>query len=98
MSQTSTPVRIDIDANFVKIVWTDGQSSELTAKQLRELCQCAHCVHEITGQKLINPSLIRSDIQIIKAEPTGHYGMTVVFTDSHSTGIYAYDFLRAQTI
>ena len=88
------PNTIDVKPEKLTIEWSDGKTCIYSARYLRSLCQCAHCVHEITGEKILNEATILDNIQIQSAEPTGHYGLTFGFTDSHATGIYAYDFLR----
>ncbi len=90
-----TPTNVDANQSRLKITWADGVAHELGARLLRAACNCASCVSEITGQRLIDIAKIRADISISKAEPTGNYAVSLTFSDFHSTGIFTYEYLRA---
>lgn len=92
MSHTA-PTAVDVTAQELKITWSDGKKAIYPARLLRLSCQCATCVSEVTGRKLIEENKIAADVQITNAEPTGHYALSLAFSDHHRTGIYTYDFL-----
>jgi DUF971 family protein len=79
----------------MKIVWDDSQVNEWTAYQLREMCHCAACRHELTGENLIPAGSIPKDIHILKAELVGNYALSFMFSDGHSVGIYPFETLRS---
>ena len=79
----------------LKIVWNDGKESIYNLRELRSLCQCAVCKHEITGQRLIRLEDITSDINLLKVELVGNYALHFTWSDNHTTGIYSYDYLRS---
>lgn len=87
------PTAVDVTALELKITWSDGRQSNYPARLLRLSCQCATCVSEVTGRQLIEENKIAADVQITNAEPTGHYAISMAFSDHHRTGIYTYEFL-----
>jgi DUF971 family protein len=76
------------------IVWEDGHESYLAGRLLRCACPCAMCVDEMSGKKLLRDDRIPQDVRIAKLEPTGNYGVRIVWSDGHSTGIYTFENLR----
>ena len=40
----------------VKFVWDEGVEQTFSARELRIRCNCAHCVSETTGQRLLDPA------------------------------------------
>lgn len=87
------PTAVDVAAQELKITWSDNKKAAYPARLLRLNCQCATCVSEVTGRKLIEENKIATDVQITNAEPTGHYAISMAFSDHHRTGIYTYEFL-----
>ena len=57
---------------------------------LRERCPCAGCVHELTGQRLLDPKSVRPDIRADEIELVGRYAIRIRWSDRHSTGIYTF--------
>jgi len=88
------PKSVDVTATNLKITWADGHTTEQSARLLRAACNCATCVSEITGERMINLDKIPENITITKAQPTGNYAITIHFSDFHTTGIYTYEYLR----
>jgi len=88
------PTAVDVSHELIKITWSDGITHQLNARLLRAACNCATCVSEVTGERIIDISKISEDIQINAAEPTGNYAISIRFSDAHSTGIYTYEYLR----
>jgi DUF971 family protein len=76
------------------VYWSDGQKYTYEAKALRLMCPCAVCVDEFSGERKITPDKIADDVALEKALPVGRYGVNLVWSDQHSTGIYTYRYLR----
>ncbi len=77
------------------IVWDEEHRAMYAARELRLRCACAHCVHEITGQPLLDPKSVPLGITITNLELMGNYGLRITFSDHHDTGIYRFaDLLR----
>jgi ATP-binding protein involved in chromosome partitioning len=89
------PAHVQIFPNGeLGIVWEDGQESYWGGRPLRLACRCALCADEMTGAKLLVEDRVPQDVRPVRAEPVGNYGLSVVFSDGHSTGIYALRWLR----
>lgn len=79
----------------VRIVWDEGDEDLWPARDLRLRCTCAHCVHELSGQKLLDPATVPADITVSDMRLVGNYGLAIQFSDGHATGIYRFDNLYA---
>ncbi|MBK9035455.1 MAG: DUF971 domain-containing protein [Myxococcales bacterium] len=79
----------------VRFVWDEGDEDVWTARALRIMCTCAHCVSEATGEQLLDPSTIATDITVATMNLVGNYGLSIAFSDGHSTGIYRWKALLA---
>ena len=80
--------------NSVRILWQDEHESIYTNVYLRESCQCAECIHEWTGEKLIAPWKISPDVKPVSVTSVGNYAVSIHFSDGHQTGVYSFDLLR----
>jgi DUF971 family protein len=83
-----------VDDREIHITWADGHQTILTNVFLREHCQCASCVHELTGQKLIKPGSIPQTLRAEEIALVGRYAISIRWNDGHSTGIYSFRKLR----
>ena len=77
-----------------EIDWADGHRSVYPHDVLRGYCPCAGCQGHEGTIKFIQPS---SDIQIEldAIDPVGNYALQLTWFDGHSSGLYAYTYLRA---
>jgi len=80
------------DELFIR--WEDGHESLFAVRFLRQRCPCASCVNEWTGESMLDPESIASDIKVEKAELVGNYAIAFQFSDGHSTGIFSFEKLR----
>jgi ATP-binding protein involved in chromosome partitioning len=74
----------------VRIVWDEGHEGTYAARDLRLRCRCAMCIHEFTGEKLLDPAKVPADIRVTEMELVGNYGLRIEFSDRHATGIYRF--------
>jgi len=79
----------------VRIVWDEGEEDVWSARVLRLRCTCAYCQSEATGEPLLDPATVPEDITITNMALVGNYGLSVTFSDTHSTGIYRFRELHA---
>ena len=77
------------------IEWQDSHRSLYTFPYLRRKCRCAACVDEWTGREKLLPEKISETIRILETLPVGNYGIRFQWSDGHSTGIYAFEYLRS---
>lgn len=102
----STPASVKVRVSTgegVDIVWSDGHSSHFDFPYLRDHCPCATCNDERDRKEQEKSKGIRSDLLPMykpkvtakSASPVGTYAIQMEFSDSHSTGIYTFGFLRS---
>ena len=77
----------------VGIVWSDGRESFYDGHALRCACACASCVDETTGIKLLRDERVSRDVRALEIHPVGNYGVSIVWSDGHDTGIYTFETL-----
>ena len=75
----------------VRFIWDEGDEDLWSARDLRLRCTCAHCVHEFSGKKLLDPTIVSNSIVVSKMKLVGNYGLSIGFSDGHDTGIYRFD-------
>ena len=95
MSVTETPrIITKSDPALLVIEWSDGVETNLSAPELRAICPCAHCVDELTGRRVHDPTSVPQDLLTESVALVGHYALAIRFSDGHDTGIYTFDLLR----
>ena len=95
MEQPVFPQEISLEGNAIVILWDDGHRSPYPHRFLRLRCPCASCVDEMTGRPTLDPDSVSPDIRAVDHLPVGKYGVQLLWTDTHYTGIYTYRALRA---
>jgi ATP-binding protein involved in chromosome partitioning len=80
----------------VQVKWRDGAEQVIPAHTLRSECPCAGCVDEFSGEKLLQPEQIPTDIAVASTASIGRYAVRFDFNDGHNSGIY--EFARLRTI
>jgi DUF971 family protein len=83
------------DPTRIAITWQDDTTSDWTAAALRRACPCARCIHEITGERLLDPTSVPDDLTQSNLALVGHYAVSMVFSDGQHTVIYTWGYLRA---
>ena len=82
----------------VTITWDDGHVSQFPTRWLREHCRCAECIHEWTGQPLLDPKNLPERLQVKNIEVMGQYAVRFEFSDGHGLGIYRFRDLREKCL
>ena len=93
MQQESLPVVTPQPAHL-KVEWPDGSSDLLANREVRAACQCAVCVEEFTGEKILDPSTIADDLHAESVATLGNYAVSIAWSDGHSSGIFTWDRLK----
>jgi len=84
----------------LRITWSDGETREYGAAELRDACPCATCREKRTQPPPPSsalPVLSAAEARPLKIEgmkPVGNYAYAIHFSDGHDTGIYTLDFLK----
>ena len=101
------PTQVEIGTDVVLITWSDGHRSQHSMARLRRECPCATCRTErekIAGKSksglqlrvLSERTPLVTEAKVVEWHAIGRYALGFRFNDGHSTGIYAYDFLRSR--
>lgn len=90
-----TQVAEDPASRELVITWNDGHTSRYAFRMLRLRCPCAMCVHEWTGEMLLDLSRVPPDIYPKEIAQVGAYALRFTWSDGHLTGIYTFASLRA---
>ena len=95
------PTNITADRNerLLIIEWNDGKECRYPFAGLRAVCPCAECQggHDNMGKpadKLLLYSAENPDLNMEKIEPVGSYAVTILWSDGHWQGIYAWQYLH----
>jgi len=75
------------------VVWSD-RTHVFPFVRLRGKCDCAECVNEWTGERLLDPATIPADVAIERLELVGNYAVRVFWSDGHSSGLFTWQRLR----
>ena len=78
----------------IGIVWGDDHESIYAGHPLRCACACANCVDELSGAKILRDETVPLDIQATEIHEVGNYGLSVLWSDGHDTGIYSWEYLH----
>jgi ATP-binding protein involved in chromosome partitioning len=90
-----TPYRIRRRDEGLTIEWEEGAPGvPYPARALRLACPCAECVEEMSGRPLLRPETVPADVTPRSIQLVGGYGLKIVWSDGHSTGIYTFEALR----
>ena len=93
----SVPLEIvGLNRPEIKLVWEDEHETTYSARDLRLMCRCAHCVEEMSGRPLLDPTRVPQDIVARRIELVGQYAINVAWSDGHETGIYSFRRLREE--
>jgi len=92
--EASSIPAIDNAGAEIRLTWTDGSISVVDPFRLRASCECAHCVDERTGKRLLKEAEIPKDIKAEEIVPLGNYAVSIKWTDGHATGIHPYPRIR----
>jgi len=93
---TDRPKEVHLhDQTPPKIVWDDGSVMAFDHFTLRMNCKCAACCNEMTGEKMLKEADVPKDIKVVEARPVGRYGLNLIFSDGHGSGIYDFKLMRS---
>jgi ATP-binding protein involved in chromosome partitioning len=89
------PLRVTpFPSGELAVAWEDGHQSFYDGHVLRCACACASCVDEMSGRKVLVDDGVPRDVKPMQVLPVGRYGISIVWSDGHDTGIYTFERLR----
>jgi DUF971 family protein len=87
-----TDIRLHKKTALLELHYADGGIYSLPAEFLRVHSPSAEVRGHGKGQEVLQVE--KMHVKIDKIDPVGHYAVQLHFSDSHSTGIYSWDYLR----
>ena len=90
-------IKLDAGDGTMRIEWSDGHSSLYRYRDLRDQCPCATCTDRHPAPKKTAAAglpLFTTALRPERAEVLGRYALQIFWNDGHSTGIYAFSYLR----
>ena len=87
-----TELRIRDKGNTLAVSFDSDESFDLSAEYLRVESPSAEVKGHGPGQETLVAGKIL--VKILSVEPVGNYAVKIQFTDSHSSGIYSWDYLH----
>ena len=88
---TPTEIKLHQKSRIFEIHFDDGRSFRLPYEFLRVYSPSAEVRGHGPGQEVLQTG--KRDVEIRSLEPVGSYAVQPVFSDGHSTGIYAWEYL-----
>lgn len=97
-SKIMRPIDIQPIGVELAIKWEDGSENFVPLEKLRRYCPCAGCKGEvdIMGNLYKGPDkpLTPKAFQMLRLERVGSYAVQPFWADGHSTGLFAFDYLK----
>ncbi len=86
-----TELRLHKDRKILTAAFDNGESFDLSAEYLRVRSPSA----EVQGHSPAERRVVagKRDVQILEVQPVGNYAVRLIFDDTHSTGIFSWDYL-----
>lgn len=86
-----TELRVREKGDTLAVTFDTQESFDLSAEYLRVESPSAEVKGHGPGQETLVAGKIL--VKILSVEPVGNYAVKIQFTDSHSSGIYSWDYL-----
>ncbi len=92
-SQKNTPTALTVhkQSRSLEIAFDSGEVFSLPFEYLRVYSPSAEVRGHGSGQEVLQTG--KRDVLITALEPVGHYAVQPHFSDTHTTGIYTWDYL-----
>jgi DUF971 family protein len=90
-SPIPTEIRLHQKSRIMELTFDDGSRFELPYEFLRVYSPSAEVRGHGPGQEVLQTG--KMSVDIVSLEPVGTYAVQPHFSDGHSTGIYAWEYL-----
>jgi hypothetical protein len=78
----------------VEIQWEDTERVARAPARFQPLGRgCGSCVGEISGERRLDPAMVRGDLRPVGTRPLGQPALCFASDDGHSTSVFPYDTL-----
>ncbi|HKX94072.1 MAG TPA: DUF971 domain-containing protein [Methylibium sp.] len=88
---TPTALTVHQQSRVLEIAFSDGAQFRLPFELLRVYSPSAEVQGHGPGQEVLQTG--KRDVEIVALEPIGNYAVQPTFSDGHSSGLYAWDYL-----
>ena len=90
-SPLPTEIKLHQQSRRLEMAFSDGARFTFPFEFLRVMSPSAEVRGHGPGQETLQTG--KRDVEIRELEPVGNYALQPVFSDSHATGIYSWDYL-----
>jgi DUF971 family protein len=87
-----TEIVLHQGSRVLEVTFSDGRAFRLPCEFLRVYSPSAEVRGHGPGQEVLQTG--KENVNINAIEPVGAYGVRLVFTDGHDTGLYSWEYLR----
>ena len=87
-----TELRLHKDRKTLTVSFESGERYELPAEYLRVKSPSAEVQGHSPDQRITVPG--KRNVAILEVIPVGNYAVRLAFDDTHSTGIFGWEYLR----
>lgn len=90
MNKTPTDIRLHSKSRLLEVVF-DDETFLLPCEYLRVHSPSAEVKGHGPGQEVLQ--LNKEAVNIVAIEPVGNYAVRLIYSDSHNSGLYSWDYL-----
>lgn len=90
-SPLSVTTALPTGAHTVKVIFSDDQACELNYIWLRDNCNCPHCIHPNSMQKLVDTAGLDFNVRPVSMEVSPEGSLEVTWGDSQGTHQSSYE-------
>ena len=90
MKKTPTDIRLHTKSRILEVAFAD-EVFKLPCEYLRVYSPSAEVKGHGPGQEVLQVG--KEAINIVAIEPVGNYAVRLIYTDSHNSGLYSWDYL-----
>ena len=90
MKHTPTELKLHSSSNILEVSF-DEQTFMLPCEYLRVYSPSAEVKGHGPGQEVLQVG--KEDVGIVSIEPVGNYAVRLIYSDSHNSGLYSWDYL-----
>jgi len=91
MNKTPTDIRLHSKSRLLEITFAD-ETFMLPCEYLRVHSPSAEVKGHGPGQEVLQ--LNKEEVNIVAIEPVGNYAVRLIYSDSHNSGLYSWDYLH----
>lgn len=88
---TPTALTVHQTSRVLEVAFSDGAHFKLPFELLRVYSPSAEVQGHGPGQEVLQTG--KRDVEIVGIEPVGNYAVQPTFSDGHSSGLFAWDYL-----